>query len=231
MDKESKESFIEIMTNSFEKAIRNIRMGDIIELNGVAINKIRFDPSLLTDLQTYDSHQKLFIKVLSNLDNNAREDFLEMKYIGEIYNTKENDLVISITVKDFEKIYFEDDWFNAHQLHLESTEFYFPTRHTFKHLDVDFSIKIANNKQTFWVRLIHFTPILETDSEEECLNKDCYGIIMNELDKESRYNFLNFVHFKIKNIYYVIDSKDRNEYESSSGLLPTSEPYENKEAI
>jgi len=230
MDHDTKETLAELMTYSFEKSLRNSREHDVIEVNHSFILKIDLSKYNLPILNSFDRNHKLFIRLLQN-NSNSVEDFLETKYICEIMNTLHIESILSIGIRDIEKIYFNDMWINAFQENKKSPDFYYPSRHTLKHLDIDFSIKIGNERETFWVRLVHFMPIFETDGEEKYLENDCYGIIMNELSQSSRYNFLNFVYFKIKNIYYVIDSKDRNEYEHCSGLLPGNEPFINSENI
>ena len=183
-----------------------------MQINILEIIKIM---AYLSDQLFKDAHAKTLsfidindIVVLNDLDYVIRIIDIDKSnnnnyiFIGNyLYNDKIHK--IRFVINNIQEIYFNDNFLNPHSTPLSYNVNSLPSKDDLLKVKYNNTVEICSNNEYFLVRIqdISF-------NNNNYLESECIGLIMSHLKNKHKYNFLNFVYFKIKNIISIINNEN-----------------------
>jgi len=125
--------------------------------------------------------------------------FLEKIYDKNLFLAYFNDLNGEMVYFKFEKENIDKIIFVDNSIKINCFN---PNIHDLQKLDVNDIVCIWSNNEKIKIKILEII-----FNEKNILNSICIGIVMNQLKNNQRYNLLNNVFFKFKNIYKIFNTK------------------------
>ena len=109
---------------------------------------------------------------------------------------------IRFVINNIQEIYFNDIFLNPHSESLSFNISSLLSKDDLLKIKYNNTVELCSNNEYFFVRIQDISL-----NHNNYLESECIGLIMSHLKNKHRYNFLNFVYFKIKNIISIINTE------------------------